>query len=91
MSCIFGSKDQWASVRRVAALKFKRIAEYEQEFGKTIHRTKSVGVLADAGTPYEALHVGLIRQAMSKTYTINITANKWTIPAGAYAESTGPT
>jgi hypothetical protein len=91
MSCIFGSKNQWASVERVAKKKFERIASLEQEFGKTIHRTKTVTELADKGKPYEAISSVLIRKALSSTYTTPITTTNWTLPAGAYAESTGPT
>jgi len=91
MSCIFGSNDQWASVQKVSARKLRKIAEYEAEFGKTIHRTKPVMDRVEAGTPYGAIHVGLVRTAMKKTYKSPIVTNNWTLPAGAYAESTGPT
>jgi 3'-phosphoadenosine 5'-phosphosulfate sulfotransferase (PAPS reductase)/FAD synthetase len=90
MSCIFGSKNQWASVRKVSPSKFDTIAAYEQEFGKTIHRTKSVDTLADAGESY-AMSIGLRRAAMSKDYSLPITTDKWELPAGAYAEAAGPT
>ncbi len=36
MACIFGDRDQWASVRQIAGERFERIAAYEKEFGKTI-------------------------------------------------------
>lgn len=49
MCCIFIANDNWATLRFVATAKFKRIAEYETEFGVTIHRTHNVTDRADAG------------------------------------------
>src|SRR5262245_37795968 len=52
LACIFGQADQWASVRLIAPDVFSRIATYERDFGRTIHKGKSVVDLADRGTPY---------------------------------------
>jgi 3'-phosphoadenosine 5'-phosphosulfate sulfotransferase (PAPS reductase)/FAD synthetase len=90
LSCIFGSPNQWASVRLLAPEMFARIAEYEQEFNHTIHRTKTVTELADAGTPYPtAYDPDLVRLALSSAYTGPIVG--FDLPAGAYGESVGPT
>lgn len=45
--CIFGSVNQWASIRKIAPKQFQKVADYEKEFGVTIHRTKSVTERAD--------------------------------------------
>jgi len=89
LSCIFGSPNQWASVRQIAPDWFERIAQYEEQFNHTIHRTKNVRQLADAGTPYPTcLDPDLVRLAMSRTYTGPITG--FELPAGAYGENVGP-
>lgn len=92
MSCIFGSANQWASVRAIAPDHFERIADYENEFGVTIQRKKSVGELADMGTPYEATNnSSLIEVALSTQYTLPVFAENWAFPAGAFGENVGPT
>ncbi|GIK44908.1 MAG: hypothetical protein BroJett012_08110 [Betaproteobacteria bacterium] len=92
LSCIFGSANQWASVRAVAPEKFERIAKHEEEFGVTIHRSLSVRQQADRGTPY-AMDPEMIRLAMSEEYPqelIIVPEGEWQYPAGAFGESAGP-
>ena len=94
MSCIFGLSDQWASVRLIAPEYFRQIAEYEAEFGKTIHREKSVIQLADAGKPYpECANTLLVDQAMGRAPLgpVEVPWNEWTVPPGAYRHCGGPT
>ncbi|TNC80820.1 MAG: phosphoadenosine phosphosulfate reductase [Oleiphilus sp.] len=93
MSCIFASKDQWASIRVLDPQRFAEIAAFEQEFDCTIHRTKSVIEQADAGTPYPAIaaHPELAALAMSHEYTDQVLVEDWALPAGAFGESNGPT
>lgn len=93
MSCIFGNADQWASVRAVAPERFEEIARYEEEFRTTIHRTLSVRQMADRGTPYEGVDPALVELAMSETYTgpVEVPQEHWTLPLGAFGDSTGPT
>lgn len=91
MTCIFGSADQWASVWAVAQAKIKTIANYEKDFGLTIHRTRSVMEQVNKGKPYESITKEVVDLALSKKYTGIIINPNWTIPAGAYGESTGPT
>jgi 3'-phosphoadenosine 5'-phosphosulfate sulfotransferase (PAPS reductase)/FAD synthetase len=92
LACIFGSPNQWASVRKVAPLNFKRIADYEQDFDVTIHRTLTVGQLADKGKAYE-MRPDMIQLAMSETYPedlILVPEGTWRLPPGAFGESNGP-
>jgi 3'-phosphoadenosine 5'-phosphosulfate sulfotransferase (PAPS reductase)/FAD synthetase len=92
LACIFGQQDQWASVRLIAPALFAKIAQYERDFGKTIHRSKSVEQLADEGTPYPACQdQELVRLAMSKDYNENVVTDNWTLPSGAYKHCGGPT
>ncbi len=90
MCCIFGSASQWATIKVVAPENFKAIADYEREFGKTIHRSRSVEEQADRGTCYptalEWMHL-----AMSSTYDRPFFMDPWLLPAGAFGDSSGPT
>lgn len=91
MTCIFGSKNQWASAAKIAPDKFKKINDYENEFGFTINRDQSVKELAAAGTAYEMEH-RYITQALCKVYYDKILyiLSEWELPAGAYGENAGP-
>ena len=91
MACIFGSPDQWASVRRCDRDKFNMIARYEEQFDCTIHRTRSVSEQADRGAPYAAINRRMLKKAVSDRYSDRILLKKWELPAGAFGESTGPT
>lgn len=93
MCCIFGSANQWASIRQISPDQFGRIAAYEAAFGATIHRTRSVVELADRGTPYPSIREDIVAQAMADTFTgpIRLPPDAWVLPAGAYGEAAGPT
>ena len=91
MACIFGSANQWASAREVSRTMFTDIARYESQFKKTIHRKLSVTQQADKGEAYEDITAEVVRDSMSKTYSHTIIQKHWTLPAGAFGESTGPT
>lgn len=91
LSCIFGSKDQWATVRTLAPSHFERVARYEERFGVTINRSKSVRELADLGTAYPVLDESLRVMALGDRYEDPILVEDWTLPAGAFGESTEPT
>ena len=53
-TCVFGSPSQWATVRAIAPAWFERIARYEDQFGCTIQRGRSVRDMADRGAPFPA-------------------------------------
>ena len=88
-TCIFGSPAQWATVRLHFPASFNRIAQYEQEFGTTIHRSRTVNELADRGVPYEC-DAKWIEIAESTTFDEPILVDNWTLPKGAFGESAGP-
>jgi 3'-phosphoadenosine 5'-phosphosulfate sulfotransferase (PAPS reductase)/FAD synthetase len=92
LACIFGQADQWASVRQIAPDLFDRLARYERDFGKTIHRGKSVVDLADRGTPYPQCHNSeLVALAMGRNYPAHLLSDNWTLPPGAFKHCGGPT
>lgn len=89
-TCIFGSANQWASIREINREKFEKIAGYEDAFGKTIHRKLSVRDQADKGKPYETMSQEDIKAALSHEFNEPIILENWKLPAGAYGESCGP-
>jgi 3'-phosphoadenosine 5'-phosphosulfate sulfotransferase (PAPS reductase)/FAD synthetase len=95
MTCIFGSPDQWAAIRQIAADKFSKIADYEDQFGLTIHRTRSVREQAAHGRSFVPPGLqSLIDLAMSEEYDEPIIipdGKKWVLPIGAMGDNTGPT
>ena len=91
MSCIFGSSAQWASLDKIAPAHTKRISDYEEEFGLTIHRSKSVLERIAEASPYDSIDEDLTMIALSKFYTGRIINTNWELPAGAYGDSAGPT
>lgn len=88
--CIFGSKDQWATVRQISPDRFQAIADYERQFSHTIRKDVSVEQLADMGTPYPAATPERAAIALSREYPLPIITDNWTLPAGAYGENAGP-
>jgi 3'-phosphoadenosine 5'-phosphosulfate sulfotransferase (PAPS reductase)/FAD synthetase len=89
-ACIFGDADQWASLRKVNPKQFSRIVELETASGKTIKRKLSVIETAAKGKPY-IMKDEDIRAALATTWNEPMIVNTWTLPAGAYGDSNGPT
>lgn len=88
--CVFGSPNQWATIRKIAREQFQQIAHYEREFKVTIHRSRSVEASADRGTPYDT-DPFWVEIANSRRYDLPVITDRWVLPAGAYGESCGPT
>lgn len=89
-TCIFASANQWATIRLYMPNAFKPIQNYEAEFGFTIQRSKTVGQLADSGTPYRCGHE-MLTLAESTDYYESIFVDNWVLPSGAFKETNGPT
>lgn len=92
-ACIFGSKDQWASLAVIYPEQVKRISDYELEFGKTINRKYSVAEMVAMGNPYPNMDTEVIKSALSHSYDqpVILPEGEWKLPSGAYGESAGPT
>lgn len=90
-ACIFGGADQWASVEQMAPETFEEIAGLEQEFGKTIHRSKSVREQAAKGSSYVPDDAELVETGNGTTYTADMVRTpqgaSWELPAGAFKGS----
>ena len=94
LACIFGSNDQWATVRWLAPDLFARIAGYEGRFGCTIQRGRTVGSMAERGRPFAAAlaQPELAWRAMQPTWDepVLVRESEWTLPAGAHGDKAGP-
>lgn len=88
--CVFLGDDQWATMRQVDPGGFGRVAAYEREFGVTIHRTRSVTERADRGSPLPGANTHWRAVAMCASWELPIVVERWTRPAGAFAENAGP-
>lgn len=92
LACIFGDKDQWASVKDLAPEVFGRIMLYEQRFGCTITKDTDVFTQAMSGKSFvKDAPEYLKRLAMSKVYTAPVFIENWQLPKGAYQRCGGPT
>lgn len=98
LSCIFGSPNQWATIRAIAPERFEKIRTYEERFGLTINRKKSVVELAGAGRPYAAAleSRAMVASAMGTIWSdhengpIKVPSSTWVLPTGAFGENSGP-
>lgn len=88
-TCIFGSKNQWASIRAISPEKFATFAKLEVEFGHTLRNGINLPQLADEGVAYD-MDPAMVRLALSDTYERPIIIKNWTLPKGAFAENAGP-
>ncbi|MBA4794413.1 MAG: phosphoadenosine phosphosulfate reductase family protein [Phenylobacterium sp.] len=91
-SCIFGSPNQWATLRALYPEAFRRIVEREAASGLTIQQHASVSELADRGRPYAAAlaNPALAAQAGATTWIAPVFTRPWRLPAGAFGEAAGP-
>lgn len=88
--CIFGSANQFASACVALPDQFKRVCDYERQFGVTIKRHVNLADYAAGGTPY-AMDPQWLAVARSTQYQLPIVLEHWCPPAGAFAECIGPT
>lgn len=92
MKCIFGSNNQWATIKSLDPSGLRTIANYEKQFGVTIHRTMNVYQRAEKGKEYnpDFRKNGILACALSKKYTLPVFTGRWEFPSGAFGESNGP-
>lgn len=92
MFCIFGSADQFATAAALAPERFRRVVTFEALSGKTVKRGLSLPLLVERGIAY-SFTPEAAAAALSETFDepIILGPEQWTMPAGAGAESCGPT
>jgi len=92
-TCIFGGKDEWATIREIAPEMFSRVADAESRFGVTINRALSVVEQADKGKSFVArVLVPWAQQRVTGPYRlqVKVSPDRWTLPAGAFRHTNGP-
>lgn len=90
--CVFGNKDQFASVAKISPKQTQLIIQLEKEFDCTINRKKDLPSLITSGTPYRSITDELVVLATNHCYDQEIffTSNqKWELPPGAFGDSCG--
>ena len=95
MGCIFGNKDQWATVKDLAPQAFDKISGLEKEFGHTIRKGVSIEELAAQGVS-TALEADPALRVVSQheDYSMDdiiVPEGLWELPPGAFKECGGPT
>lgn len=96
--CIFGNQDQFETARFISPLQGERLAQFEEKFSEfhgtkvTLKRKDSLRDLYAKGKVYEATlaNPAIVVLANSEVFNEPIIIDNWTLPAGAYAESCGP-
>lgn len=88
-ACIFGSANQFASLYVANPSQFMAVARKEAASGQTIKRVLNLTALASRGTPYQ-MRQHDIDAACSHVFNEPVILDLWTLPSGAFGESTGP-
>lgn len=92
MICIFSSAKQVRMIKEVDSERFKKVVKYENDFNHTIRSNISWSDLASKCNDSDRIDYDpeIMKIAMSHEYNDKIWTDKWTLPAGAYGESGGP-
>ena len=94
--CIFGSADQWATIRTLYPDAFDQLAAYEHQFQHTLRKGITLPDFADRGTPYRAALdqprlAAAANDPACPAGPIAVPPADWTLPAGAFTNQAGPT
>ena len=90
--CIFGNKDQFASVANISPELTRRVIQLEKDFSCTINRKKDLPSIITSGTSYPSITDELRHLATSHCYDREIlvpSLYKWVLPAGAFGDPCG--
>lgn len=89
--CIFNGPNEWATVRTHMPAAFIPIANYETNFGVTIHRNLTVNDQADRGVPFPcSLEMLLLAESHNYYSEIILPEGQWKLPPGAFKGGAGP-
>lgn len=90
-NCIFAGESQLATLSLFDPQGFEQIAGYEEQFGRTIHRSKDVRSRARSALPFAAATEERMAAAMAPFEgPIWIDPILWMMPAGAFQKHGGP-
>lgn len=91
MICIFLNSDDLATVNSLAPDRIEKMGSLEKAFGCALKRDlRPITEHAAAGRVFE-YDKDIARLAMSEIYDAPIITDNWTMPAGAFRHSSGPT
>lgn len=93
MTCIFLNDADWRRLYAIDPERIERHMAYEERFGKTIHRTRSIRQrIAHLPEPSD-LDPHWVAAALSHRWDppIRIPTDEWALPSGAYRKTGGPT
>jgi hypothetical protein len=90
--CIFGGSKQMRTAREALPGQFEQLANIEVEFDHTMKHGCSLRELTDHAEPYQAAadNPAMLALAASTTFDVPIITDNWSLPAGAYGNSSGP-
>nr|WP_197463184.1 phosphoadenosine phosphosulfate reductase family protein [Gluconobacter thailandicus] len=90
--CIFLSADALATLQWMDATRFIQLVAYEERFGCTIKRDRTLLHLAGQGRMFEAARSqpSLVAAALSNRPIGSVLTEDWTLPAGAFGSGEGP-
>lgn len=92
--CIFNGPDERATSRALN-LNFQRVAERERQTGHTIHRSKTMDQISDAGQVMVSNEtIERYAEVLGASHwhgPIRVESDRWELPAGAYKHTMGPT
>lgn len=93
MPCIFGTIDQWASIKDLDPERFDLISGMEQEFGQPIQPGNYVADRAKRGNSFIPNDPVMIKLGLSEQYprdkVIVPAGETWKLPKGAFRKSQG--
>ncbi len=93
MPCIFGTRDQWASIRDLDPERFNEILGLEHQFGYTVQQQGDIEFMAAKGKSYIPNDPEMKRLGLSEVYPKELVVvkedEKWLLPRGAFKKSQG--
>jgi 3'-phosphoadenosine 5'-phosphosulfate sulfotransferase (PAPS reductase)/FAD synthetase len=90
--CIFGSPNQWASVRAMDPELFAYILSLERQFDYTIDVERNIEEAANLGSSFVPNDPANVRLAFSEDYPedlVLVPEGQWTLPLGALGQVKG--
>jgi hypothetical protein len=85
-TCIFSSSNVWASINQTSPEKVWRLVDIELDLNHTIYNGKNLLDKTLSGESFIDSDQFMINQA-TKDFNLPIINNNWTLPAGAFGES----
>lgn len=89
-ACIFNGSDEFATYRQIMPDAFKKLADYEVDFDRTMKRKDSLPILADKGTAFDT-DPAVVKEALDEHWAGPIVISDWSLPPGAFRGGAGPT